>query len=77
MHTTSNDVCYKFTKADLQAYCLLEKAGVIPISTNNNWTATSAGDYIIQLAAKITAERSAVAVDPGSGISVRIVEGGE
>ncbi len=48
--------------ADLAAYQLLFEANIIPMSTDCKWTCVSAGNYIIELAEKIKAQRLGIAI---------------
>ena len=51
-----------FSYADLEAYRLLSRAGIFPMTTDTGKTAIDAGNYIIQLAEKIKCERLALAM---------------
>ena len=48
---------YTVTAADLEAHGILTKAGFYAITTEFNRDITDAGNKIIELAAKITAQR--------------------
>jgi len=51
-----------FSYADLEAYRLLSRAGIFPMTTDAGKTALDAGNYIIQLAERVKSERLALAM---------------
>jgi hypothetical protein len=61
-----------YTSAERDAFTLLTVCGVIPMATNDWRDPHWAGDYILQLAARIQGERASAALDPQAGCVMRV-----